>query len=322
MARTRLRVNRSVGVMGRAVFARASLRLSLTTPFIDVIPGLMRQSNGIQLSPEDTAITAAVPPRRLFETHGGKPVIQRSIAHIGADVHVIAANGSILHAVTPKATKVKAGGDRFGCVRVMAQHQTVLLFNSIEPNSGDAILQPGPQYGPSAAEGGAFWALATWVRPIPLYLSNLHLRFPPLLVSRRRPTFFTTPVHTSGGATPDCVVALTSSSDTSFIYILSFSDVAGTSLSITIAAQLTWATETLEAYGVTSASDYTTGLTSSGASFAYTLSLSNVAGTSLSMTGGAPLTWATETLEAYGVTSASTPPASPPPAPPSPTPCP
>ncbi|KAJ7092175.1 hypothetical protein C8R44DRAFT_816612, partial [Mycena epipterygia] len=97
-------------------------------------------------SPQKTPPSpSAVPPRRLFETQRGHPAVRltltrdwdlsavypappasrSSIAHIGADVRVIAANGSILHIVTPKATKVKAGGDRFGCVRVMAQHRVL-----------------------------------------------------------------------------------------------------------------------------------------------------------------------------------------------------
>lgn len=40
--------------------------------------------------------------------------------------------------------------------------QTIFLFNSIEPASGNAILQPVLQYGPSAAGGGSYWAVASW----------------------------------------------------------------------------------------------------------------------------------------------------------------
>ncbi|KAJ7105024.1 hypothetical protein C8R44DRAFT_858749, partial [Mycena epipterygia] len=139
-----------------------------------------RQSNGIQLSPEDSPIIAGCsaqatvrdskrnPSSRLYPA---PPAGGSSIAHIGADIHVIAAKASILHVVTPKATKVKAAGDRLGC--------TVFLFNSIEPNSGDAILQPVLQYG-----GGAFWTLATWVRQLVSFHWTPH---PPLLVPRRRP---------------------------------------------------------------------------------------------------------------------------------------
>ncbi|KAJ7092145.1 hypothetical protein C8R44DRAFT_891201 [Mycena epipterygia] len=293
--------------MARAVSARASLRLFLTTPLIDLIPGPMRQSNGIQPSPEDTAITAGC------SSQAARPPASRS-----SIAHVIAANGSILRVVTPKATKVKAA--KIPALPAANHGQTVFLFNSIEPNSGDAILQPVLQYGPSAAGGGSFWALATWY-----------------LVGDQ--TFFTTPVCASARATLDGAITLTSLSGASFAYTSSLSNatetleaygtsasdyptgltssgtsfaytsfvgnLAGTSLSITGGALLTWSTETLEACSVTSASDYPTGLTSSGTSFAYTSSFSNVAGTSLSITGGALLTWSTETLEACSVTSAS-----------------
>ncbi|KAJ7097352.1 hypothetical protein C8R44DRAFT_859868 [Mycena epipterygia] len=216
-----------------------------------------------------TATTVVVPGGIRVNANIHEVPSGGSIAHVGADVHVIAANGSVLHVVTPKATKVKAAVSpeatgwvayaswlntgsspiasftttwKVPAVPAANHGQTVFLFNSIEPNSGDAILQPVLQYGPSAAGGGSFWALATWY-----------------LVGDQ--TFFTTPVRTSAGATLDGVITLTSSSGSSFAYTSSFSNVAGTSLSITGAAQLTWATETLEAYGVTSASDYPTGST-------------------------------------------------------------
>ena len=40
--------------------------------------------------------------------------------------------------------------------------QTLFQFNSIEPGDGTAILQPVLQYGPSAAGGGQYWAVASW----------------------------------------------------------------------------------------------------------------------------------------------------------------
>lgn len=74
-------------------------------------------------------------------------------------------------------------------------------------------------------------------------------------------TFFTTPVRTSAGATLNGIITLTSSSGSSFNYNSQFTNIGGTSLSITGAAQLTWATETLEAYGVTSINNYPAGST-------------------------------------------------------------
>src|SRR5271170_5945542 len=40
--------------------------------------------------------------------------------------------------------------------------QTIFLFNSIEPGTYNAILQPVLQWGPSYAGGGAFWTVASW----------------------------------------------------------------------------------------------------------------------------------------------------------------
>lgn len=120
--------------------------------------------------------------------------------------------------------------------------QTVFLFNSIEPASGNAILQPVLQYGPSAAGGGTYWAVASW------YLVGSQ-------------TYYTTPVRTSAGATLNGVITLTSVSGSKYNYVTSFSNVSGTSLTATGSAQLVWATETLEAYAVSSISDYPAGST-------------------------------------------------------------
>ncbi|KAJ7732984.1 hypothetical protein B0H16DRAFT_171935 [Mycena metata] len=193
-----------------------------------------------------------------------------SLARVGSEIHVLDAEGTVVHVATAGApTRVKSavspletgwityaswlntGSSPISSftttwtvppVPATNHDQTIFLFNSIEPNAGDAILQPVLQYGPSAAGGGAFWAVATW------YLDSSN-------------TFFTTPVRTSAGATLNGVITLTSSSGSSFNYVSSFSNIAGTSLTVTGAAQLTWATETLEAYGVTAISDYPAGST-------------------------------------------------------------
>jgi hypothetical protein len=116
------------------------------------------------------------------------------------------------------------------------------LFNSIEPASGNAILQPVLQYGPSAAGGGGYWAIASWY-----------------LVGGQ--TYHTSPIQVSVGKSLDGIITLTSTSGSSYNYVTSFSNVAGTTLTATGAAQLVWATETLESYSVTSSSDYPTGST-------------------------------------------------------------
>ncbi|KAJ7193691.1 hypothetical protein GGX14DRAFT_405256 [Mycena pura] len=61
--------------------------------------------------------------------------------------------------------------------------------------------------------------------------------------------------------TLDGVITLTSSAGSSFNYNSQFSNVARTSLAVTGAAELVWATETLEAYGITAISDYPAGAT-------------------------------------------------------------
>ncbi|KAJ6532640.1 hypothetical protein B0H19DRAFT_1188067 [Mycena capillaripes] len=193
-----------------------------------------------------------------------------SLAHVGAEIHVLAANGTVMKKVTAGGpTKVKSAVSpletgwvtyaswlntgsspissftttwKVPPVPATNRGQTVFLFNSIEPSAGNAILQPVLQFGPSAAGGGSFWAVATW------YLDDSN-------------TFFTTPVRTSAGATLNGIITLTSSSGSSFNYNSQFTNVAGTSLSISGAAQLTWATETLEAYGVAQISDYPAGST-------------------------------------------------------------
>ncbi|KAJ7642224.1 hypothetical protein FB45DRAFT_1054497 [Roridomyces roridus] len=98
--------------------------------------------------------------------------------------------------------------------------QTVFLFNSIEPSSGNAILQPVLQYGPSAAGGGQYWSVASW------YVAPLGRTLP-----------------------------------LSYSYVSQFTNVPGTALSIVGINQLTWATETLESYSVTTESDYPAGTT-------------------------------------------------------------
>jgi len=56
-------------------------------------------------------------------------------------------------------------------------------------------------------------------------------------------------------------MTLTGNNGNSYNYVSTFSNVAGTSLIATGADQLVWATETLEAYKITSSSDYPTGAT-------------------------------------------------------------
>ncbi|KAJ3204118.1 hypothetical protein HDU83_006041 [Entophlyctis luteolus] len=118
--------------------------------------------------------------------------------------------------------------------------QTVFIFNSIEPAAFNAILQPVLQYGPSAAGGGEYWAVANW------YLDPSG-------------TYFTTPVQVSVGQELTGIMELVSVSGSSYSYQSYFSGV-GSVLSAT-GAQLVWATETLEVYNIQAATDYPAGST-------------------------------------------------------------
>ena len=50
---------------------------------------------------------------------------------------------------------------------------TIFLFNGVEPKSGKWIMQPVLQYGPSAAGGGNYWTMASWLVGSSVYVSSL-----------------------------------------------------------------------------------------------------------------------------------------------------
>ena len=196
------------------------------------------------------------------------------IVHVGDEVHLVDAAGKVFHVAKNDGTKVRGtpvgdavNPEKTGWVAYASwpntgkspissftttwtvppapstyHGQTVFLFNSIEPASGNAILQPVLQYGPSAAGGGRYWAVASWY-----------------LVGSK--TYHTTPIKVSVGKSLRGVITLTSHSGTSYNYATSFSNVGNTALTVKGAAQLVWATETLESYSITSASDYPKGST-------------------------------------------------------------
>ncbi|KAJ7167019.1 hypothetical protein C8R46DRAFT_1272211 [Mycena filopes] len=206
-----------------------------------------------------------------------------SLARVGSETRILAANGSIVHVapVGTAPTKPKCKSQwrsltsRFvsGWVAFAFWHntagspissfattwevppvpatnngQTVFLFNGIEPSAEDAILQPVLQYGPSGAGGGAFWAVASWLR----YVGPLN-------------TFHTTLVPVSAGTTLTGVMSLTNSntnaSSATFDYTSEFTNVPGTLLTITGIPELTAPVETLEAYSITAGTDYPVGAT-------------------------------------------------------------
>ena len=119
--------------------------------------------------------------------------------------------------------------------------QLVYLFNSIEPASYNAILQPVLQYGVSPAGGGSYWAVSNW------YVTGSVAYFTPL-------------ARVNVGQTLTGIIALTGTTGSGYNYYSGFSNVGG-ALQLWNTTQLVWATETLEAYGITTGTDYPQGST-------------------------------------------------------------
>ena len=119
--------------------------------------------------------------------------------------------------------------------------QLVYLFNSIEPGTGAAILQPVLQYGISPAGGGAYWSVANW------YVTSTD-------------AYHTSLADVAVGQALYGIIELLSTSASGYTYASQF-DGIGDALYLNNSAELVWATETLEAYGVTAATDYPSGST-------------------------------------------------------------
>ncbi|KAF8310686.1 hypothetical protein DL93DRAFT_2157688 [Clavulina sp. PMI_390] len=122
--------------------------------------------------------------------------------------------------------------------------QTLFLFNAIEPGAYNGILQPVLQYGPSAAGGGAYWAVASWYG-----VNNVY--------------YHTTPKKVSPGKVLKGVMKLTqhTSGSSKYSYRSYFDGISGTTMTAKNVPELKWATETLEVYGITSKSDFPKGST-------------------------------------------------------------
>jgi hypothetical protein len=115
--------------------------------------------------------------------------------------------------------------------------QTIFLFNGIQNST--MIYQPVLQWGPSAAGGGNFWAVASWYAD-----------------GQGGQAFHSQLIPVAAGAVLIGVMQLTGQSGSNYSYNCSFQGIANTQLPIQNVEQLTWANETLEAYGLTVCSDY------------------------------------------------------------------
>ena len=118
-----------------------------------------------------------------------------------------------------------------------ANGQTIFLFNGIQNST--MIYQPVLQWGPSAAGGGAYWSIASWYAD-----------------GQTGQSFYTTPVRVNVGDLLTGVMTQTGTSGGLHSYSCEFVGIANTTLAITNVQELTWCIQTLEAYGVTAATDY------------------------------------------------------------------
>lgn len=115
--------------------------------------------------------------------------------------------------------------------------QTIFLFNGIQNSS--MIYQPVLQWGPSAAGGGPYWAVASW------YAGG-----------QGSSSHYSELVQVDPGTVLQGVMVLTGQSARGFSYECHFLGIAKTELVIQDVPELTWCIETLEAYGINQASDY------------------------------------------------------------------
>ncbi len=115
--------------------------------------------------------------------------------------------------------------------------QIIYYFNGIEPKTRDAILQPVLQWGESPAGGGSYWAVANWY------------------VTSSGQALHSPVVRVEPGTILTGVMKLTSRGG-KFSYTSEFLGIENSSLPLENTAELTWANETLEAYGTGRCSDY------------------------------------------------------------------
>jgi hypothetical protein len=115
--------------------------------------------------------------------------------------------------------------------------QTIFLFNGIQNST--MIYQPVLQWGPSAAGGGSYWAVASW------YVDG-----------QGGVAFHSNLVRVNPGDVLVGVMRQTAQSGNQFSYACEFVGIANTGLPISNVQELTWNIETLEAYGVQQCSDY------------------------------------------------------------------
>jgi hypothetical protein len=114
--------------------------------------------------------------------------------------------------------------------------QTVYLFNGVQPDSAAHIIQPVLQWGSSYAGGGNYWSISNW------YADG---QFGSSVV--KAPTKVNPGDVITGVIT--CTDTSTTTSGTTYTYKSSFVGHSEVDLVYTTSELMTWAYETLEAYG-------------------------------------------------------------------------
>ncbi|NLR68975.1 hypothetical protein HGH92_32035 [Chitinophaga varians] len=112
--------------------------------------------------------------------------------------------------------------------------QTIFLFNGLQNSSN--ILQPVLQWGPSAAGGGSYWAIANWYVGNNSVYSNL--------------------IRVNPGTNLQGIMSLIGGSGSTRSYTSVFTGYPSINLTVNNIPTLYWAAESLEAYGVVTCSNY------------------------------------------------------------------
>lgn len=115
--------------------------------------------------------------------------------------------------------------------------QTVFMFNGLQNSS--YILQPVLQYGPSAAGGGSYWAIANW------YVDGSN-----------GTAIYSNLVRVSAGTSLTGIMTLTGNSGTRYSYTSAFTGYPSITLAVSNIEKLYWAAESLEVYSPAACSDY------------------------------------------------------------------
>ncbi len=118
-----------------------------------------------------------------------------------------------------------------------AFRQTIFLFNGIQNST--MIYQPVLQGGSSAAGGGPYWSVASW------YVDGAG-----------EPANHSTLVRVNPGDVLTGIMTLTGQTGSQFNCNCQFAGMPDTVLVIQNVQELTWCIQTLEAYALTTCSDY------------------------------------------------------------------